>query len=106
MQRYLLVLDTDLPVTEEELRRWPVSHLAARHEQEPNEVVVLSLAGSPRGSGMEILLGAGVSIATVVPVVGRAPRPGHDVSAAAEHRMNRAVQQLKAIGCRFQRHHQ
>jgi DNA-binding LacI/PurR family transcriptional regulator len=48
---------------------------------------------------MEILFGAGVSIATVVPVVGRAPRPGHDVSAAAEHRMNRAVRQLKAIGC-------
>lgn len=94
----MLVLDAYLPVTEEELRRGPVSNLAARHEQEPNEVVVLSLAGSPRGSGMEIL-GAGVSIATVVPVVGRAPRPGHDVSAAAEHRMNRAVQQLKAIGC-------
>ena len=100
MQRYLLVLDTDLPITEEELRRGPVSHLAARHEQEPAEVVVLSLASSPRGSGMELLLGAGISIGTVVPVLARAPRPDHDVSAAAEHRMNRTVQHLKAIGCR------
>jgi len=99
MQRYLLVLDTDLPITDEELHQGPVSYLAARHEQEPNEVVVLSLASSPRGSTMELLLGAGISIATVVPVLSRAPRPDHDVSTAAEHRMNRAVQHLKGIGC-------
>lgn len=99
MQRYLLVLDTDLPVTDEELIRGPVSRLAARHAQEPTEVVVLSLASSPRGSTMELLLGAGISIATVIPVLGRAPRADHDVSAAAEHRMHRAVQYLQAIGC-------
>jgi hypothetical protein len=28
-----------------------------------------------------------------------APQPDHDVSAAAEHRMNLAVRHLKAIGC-------
>jgi hypothetical protein len=59
VQRYLLVLDTDWPIGDEELRRGLVSHLAARNDQEPNEVVVLSLAGPPRGSGMELLLGAG-----------------------------------------------
>ena len=98
MQRYLLVLDTDLPITEEELRRGPVSHLAARHEQEPAEVVVLSLASSPRGSGMELLLGAGISIGTVVPVLARAPRPDQHAGAAAEHRMYRSVRHLKASG--------
>lgn len=99
MRRYLLVLDTDLPIGDEELYRGPIGHIAARHGQEPSEVVVLSLASSPRGSAMELLLGAGISIATVVPVLSRAPRPDRDVSAAAEHRMNRAVQYLKGIGC-------
>src|SRR5215469_15078259 len=99
MQRYLLVLDTDLPVTDEEPIRGAVTHLAAGHAQEPPEVVVLSTVSGPRGSTMELLLGAGVSIGTVVPVLARAPRPGHDVSAAAEHRMRQAVQQLKTIGC-------
>ena len=99
MQRYLLVLDTGLPVTEEEAIRGAVSDLAAGHGQEPAEVVVLSLVNAPRGSTMELLLGAGVSIGTVVPVLSRAPRPGHHVSASAEQRMHQAVQQLKAIGC-------
>jgi hypothetical protein len=99
MQRYLLILDTDLPIGDEELYRGPISHLATRHGQQPNEVVVLSLASSPRGSTMELLLGAGISIATVVPVLSRTPRPDHDVNAAAEHRMNRAVQHLRGTGC-------
>jgi len=99
MPRYLLVLDTGLPIRDEELYLGPISHLAARHGKEPTEVVVLSLASSPRGSTMELLLGAGISIATVVPVLSRAPRPDHDVSAAAEHRMHRAVQHLRGIGC-------
>ena len=59
MRRYLLVLDTDLPIGDEELHQGPVRYLAARHDQEPAEVVVLSLASSPRGSAMELLLGAG-----------------------------------------------
>ena len=99
MQRYLLVLDTDLPVTDEEPIRGAVAHLAAGHRQEPPEVVVLSLVSGPRGSTMELLLGAGISIGTVVPVLARAPQADHDVSAAAEHRMHRAVQHLKAVGC-------
>jgi hypothetical protein len=99
MQRYLLVLDTDLPIADEDLRGEPVGFPAAGDEQEPAEVVVLSLTHLPRGSTMELLLGAGVSIGTVVPVLARPPRPGHDVGAAAEHRMHRAVQQLRRIGC-------
>ena len=99
MRRYLLVLDTDLPITDEELRGGPIGVPAAGDGQEPAEVVVLSLTGAPRGSAMELLLGGGVSIGTVAPVVARAPLPGHDVSAAAEHRMRRAVQHLTRIGC-------
>ena len=99
MQRYLLVLDTDLPIADEEPIRGAVSDLAAGHAQEPPEVVVLSLVSGPRGSTMELLLGAGISIGTVVPVLARAPQADHDVSAAAEHRMHRAVQHLKAVGC-------
>lgn len=98
MQRYLLVLDTGLPAGDEELDRGLVSDLAARLGQAPAEVVVLSLASSPRGSTMELLLGAGISIGTVVPVLARAPPPDHDAGAAAEHRMRRAVQQLRGIG--------
>lgn len=99
MQRYLLVLDTDLPATDEEFQRGPVAHVAAGHGQEPAEVVVLSLVRAPRGSTMELLLGAGISIGTVVPVLSRAPPPDQRVSAAAEQRMHKAVQQLTAIGC-------
>ena len=100
MRRYLLVLDTDLPVKDEDPRRGPVSYLAARHDEAPSEVVVLSLASSPRGSGstMELLLGAGISIATVVPVLSRAPGADHNVSTAAEHRMHRVVQHLRGMG--------
>src|SRR5579859_2671255 len=100
MQRYLLVLDTDLPVTEEGPILGTVAHLAAGHGQEPPEVVVLSMVSGPRGSTMELLLGAGISIGTVVPVLSRAPRPDQHVGAAAEHRMHQAVQQLKAAGCK------
>ena len=99
MQRYLLVLDTDLPVTDEGPIRGAVAHLTAGHAQEPPEVVVLSMVSAPRGSTMELLLGAGISIGTVVPVLSRAPRPDQHVSAGAEHRMHQAVQQLKAAGC-------
>lgn len=98
MQRYLLVLDTDLPAGGEELDQELLGCLAARPGQEPGEVVVLSLASSPRGSIMELLLGAGISIGTVVPVLSRAPPPDRRVGAAAEHRMRRAVQQLTGIG--------
>jgi hypothetical protein len=67
----------------------------ARQEQEPCEVVVLSLAGSrpARLPALELLLGAR---AGKFPV---APKPGHDLSAAAEHRMSLAVRHLTTIGC-------
>jgi hypothetical protein len=42
---------------------------------------------------MELLLGVQVGKFPV------APTPDHDVTSAAEHRMNLAVRHLKAIGC-------
>jgi hypothetical protein len=99
MQRYLLVLDIDQPVTDEELDRGPVSYLAARQDQQPADVVVLSLASAPKLPAMDLILGAATSAAIAAPVVfPRAPQPDHDVSATAEHRMNRTVQHLKATG--------
>ena len=49
MQRYLLVLDTDLAVTDEEPIRGAVADLAAGHGREPPEVVVVSMVSGPRG---------------------------------------------------------
>src|SRR5258707_13669589 len=95
MRQYLLVLDMDLLAVDEQLSMEPINYLVSRQEQEQCEVVVLSLAGSrqARLPAMELLLGAR---AGKFPV---APRPDHDLSAAAEHRMNLAVQHLKTIGC-------
>jgi hypothetical protein len=95
VRRYLLVLDMDLLAIDEQLDLEPINYLLARQEQEQCEVVVLSLAGSrqARLPAMELLLGAR---AGKFPV---APRPDHDVTAAAEHRMNLAVRHLKTIGC-------
>jgi hypothetical protein len=101
MRRYLLVLDMDLLALDEELDLEPINHLVARQEQERGEVVVLSLVATRQAklSPLELALGAAVSLnmsaPTKYPV---APRPDHDVSAAAEHRMNLAVRHLKAIG--------
>jgi hypothetical protein len=67
MRRHLLVIDIDLPVTDEALDRGPISFLAARQEQEPSEVVVMSLARSPRLPTIELLLGGAVSVAAVTP---------------------------------------
>jgi hypothetical protein len=94
--RYLLVLDRDLLAVDEQLGLEPINYLAARQEQAPCEVVVLSLVSTRQGRmpPMELLLGAGRG------VFPRAPRPDYDVSAAAEHRMDLAVQHLRAIGCR------
>ncbi|HEY5352125.1 MAG TPA: hypothetical protein VIK57_06695 [Streptosporangiaceae bacterium] len=95
-KRYLLVLDMDLLAVDEQLNLEPINYLVARQEQAPCEVVVLSLVSTrqARMPSMELLLGAGRG------VFPRAPRPDYDVSAAAEHRMNLAVQHLQAIGCR------
>src|SRR5580704_1206805 len=96
VRRYLLVLDMDLLAVDEELDLEPINHLVARQEQEPCEVVVMSLVRSrqARLPAMELLLGAGSGKFPV------APQPDHDIDAAAEHRMNLALRHLRTIGCR------
>lgn len=95
MRRYLLVLDMDLLAVDEELDLEPINHLVARQEQEPCEVVVMSLVRSRQAQlpAMELLLGAQSGKFPV------APQPDHDISAAAEHRMNLAMRHLRTIGC-------
>jgi hypothetical protein len=97
--RYLLVLDMDLLAADEEFGLEPINYLVARQEREkPAEVVVLSLVSTAQAklSPLELLLGAATSrVPAKFPV---APRPDHDINAAAEHRMNRAVRHLTAIG--------
>jgi hypothetical protein len=95
-KRYLLVLDMDLLAVDEQLGLEPINYLVARQAQEPCEVVVLSLVSTrqARMPSMELLLGATRG------VFPRAPRPRYDISAAAEHRSDLAVQHLQAIGCR------
>jgi hypothetical protein len=102
MRRYLLVLHMDLLALDEELGLGPINYLVAQQEQQPCEVVVLSLVATRQAklSSLELVLGAatGHAQATLAkyPV---APQPGHDINAAAEHRMRRAVRHLKTIGC-------
>lgn len=95
--RCLLVLDMDLLAVDEKFDLELVSYLLARQQQEPCEVVVLSLVSTrqARLPAWELLLATGSS-AVKFPV---APRPDHDISAAAEHRMNLAVRHLRVIGC-------
>src|SRR5260370_19081474 len=95
MRRYLLVLDMDLLAVDSELDLEPINHLVARQEQEPCEVVVMSLVRSrqARLPAMELLLGARSGKFPV------APQPDHDISAAAEHRMDLAMRHLRTIGC-------
>ena len=98
MRRYLLVLDMDLLAADERLGLEPISYLLARQQQQPCDVVVLSLADhrQARLPVPELLLGTSSSI-TKFPV---APQPDHDIGAAAGHRMNLAVCHLRLIGCR------
>ncbi len=101
MRRYLLVLDMDLLALDEELDLRPINYLVARQEQGRGEVVVLSLGATrqARLSRLELALGAAISLNMQAPVkYPVAPRPDHDVNAAAEHRMNLAVRHLKTIG--------
>jgi selenocysteine lyase/cysteine desulfurase len=97
MRRYLLVLDMDLLAVDEQLGLEPISYLLARQQEQPSEVVVLSLADyrQARLPALELLLTVGASF-TKFPV---APQPGHDIGAAAGHRMNLAVRHLRVIGC-------
>ena len=101
MRRYLLVLDMDLLALDEELDLQPISYLVERQEQERGEVVVLSLVATRQAklSLLELALGAAISLNIPAPAkYPIAPRPGHDINAAAEHRMNLAVRHLRAIG--------
>jgi len=101
MRRYLLVLDMDLLAPDEELGLEPVSYLVAQQERQPCDVVVLSLVATRQAkrSPLELVLGAASGSAGAAPAKSpAAPQPGH--SASAEHRMNLAVRQLRAIGCR------
>jgi hypothetical protein len=100
-KRYLLVLDMDILAADEQLGLEPINYLVAQQEvaqqeQEPCEVVVLSLVSTrqTRMPAMELLLGANRG------VFPRAPRPDHDVSDAAEQRLNLAVQHVQqTTGC-------
>ncbi|HEV8277649.1 MAG TPA: hypothetical protein VGQ26_18420 [Streptosporangiaceae bacterium] len=98
VRRYLLVLDMDLLAADERLGLEPISYLLARQQEQPREVVVLSLADhrQARLPALELLLAAGPNI-TKFPA---APQPGHDIGVAAGHRMNLAVRHLRLIGCR------
>jgi len=101
VRRYLLVLDMDLLALDQELDLKPINHLVARQEQERGEVVVLSLVATRQAklSRLELALGAAISLNMPSPAkYPVAPRPDHDVSAAAEHRMNRAMRSLKTLG--------
>ena len=46
MRRYLLVLDMDLLALDEELGQEPISYLVAQQEQQPCDVVVLSVVAT------------------------------------------------------------
>jgi hypothetical protein len=64
--------------------------------------VVLSLVATRQAklSPLELVLGAATGHAQQAPAkYPVAPQPGHDIDAAAEHRMRRAVRHLKTIGC-------
>jgi hypothetical protein len=95
--RYLLVLDRDLLALDEQLDLEPINYLVGRQEQGQCEIVVLSLAESDqvRPSSAESLLGLRVGVYPTI-----LHRPDHDVTAAAEHRMNLTLRHLNAIGCK------
>jgi hypothetical protein len=102
VRRYLLVLDMDLLAMDEEHDQEPINYLVEQQEHEPCEVVVLSLVDTSQAklSPLELALGAATSRPAYNPSkLPAAPKPGHDVSAAAEHRMELAVHCLKTIGC-------
>jgi hypothetical protein len=92
MQRYLLVLDKDLLTADEELGLEPINYLVARQEQEPCEIVVLSLAGTGQPAVDPLLsyLHGNCLGALALDQDAR----------AAEHRKNLAVRHLRTIGCK------
>jgi len=102
MRRYLLVLDMDLLALDEKLDLAPINYFVAQQEQQPCEVVVLSMVATRQAklSPLELVLGAATGHAQQAPAkYPVAPQPDHDINAAAEHRMRLAVRHLKTIGC-------
>lgn len=101
MGRYLLVLGSDLLALDAELDLEPINYLVERQAHEPCEAVVLSLVDTSHSKlpSLELVLGGASSGMFAPAKFPAAPRPGHDVNAAAEHRMNRTVRHLKTIGC-------
>lgn len=92
--RYLLVLDVDLLALDEQLDLQPINYLVGRQEQEPCQVVVLSLVDSGlRQTPAEFLLALGVGVFPAA-----RPPSDHGAIAAAEHRMNLTVRHLQTIG--------
>jgi hypothetical protein len=100
MRRYLLVLDTDLLALDEKPGVRPINYLVEQQAQQPCDVVVLSLVATRQAklSPLELVLGAATGSGGVKKYP-TAPQPGHDISAAAEQRMNLTVHHLKTIGC-------
>jgi hypothetical protein len=98
MRRYLLVLDKDLITADEDGQSSPepIRYLAARQEEEPCEVVVLSLVSisQPR---LPLFTRSGPK-STSIDQLTRANLGKHDAS-AAEGRMNSAVHLLEQAGC-------
>jgi hypothetical protein len=99
MRRYLLVLDTDLLALDDKLDQEPINYLVEQQEQDQSEVVVLSLAGQTKLSSLELVLGGASSGISTLAKFPTGPPPDHNLSAAAEQRMNLTVRHLKAIGC-------
>jgi hypothetical protein len=89
MHRYLLVLEEDLLTVDEELGLEPINYLVARQEQEPCEVVVLSLVDTGQPA---------VDPSPYGNFLGAVP-PNKD-ERVAEHRKDRAVRYLRTIGCK------
>lgn len=86
------MLDRDLLAAGEQPDLEPISYLLARQQQEPCDVLVLSLV-STRQARMPSMQLLGTKR-------GVFPRPDYDVSAAAEHGMDLAVQHLQTTSCR------
>jgi hypothetical protein len=96
MPRYLLVLDRDLNNAGEQSSPEPIDYLATRQDQEPCEVVVLTMVTTRQAQvppSMRLYNSRRIGRDP-----GRVSLPGHDVR-AAEHRMHFAVHQLDRIGC-------
>ena len=84
-QRYPLVLDMGLLALDAELDLQPINYLVAQQEQQPCEVVVLSLVATRQAklSPLELVLGAATGHAQQAPAkYPTAPQPRHDINAA------------------------